>query len=211
MRDRIVQYPARFQLTPVAGQSGAYDLAAVPGAVTEAGTPINKANLLTDTTAAALGLNPANNPSVNDALAALRASQSPHQILTAAWSETVGNYAAKVLPHTLGRIPVRTKVFLYASAAAQAPFGAIVEITRQNAAFNYVVCGSMFQSSHAFGIWDKSLVNAGGVTESRAGAPNITLGYNLPRIIDIVPSASDITFSFYAGTLNHTVKVEVYG
>ena len=48
MKDRIVEFPGRYRLVPVAGQEGVYDFLAVPGVVTEAGTPINKANLLSD-------------------------------------------------------------------------------------------------------------------------------------------------------------------
>ena len=54
MTDRVVQYPSRYKLTPVSGTSDTYDLEAVPGVVTAEGTPINKANLLTDATAAAV-------------------------------------------------------------------------------------------------------------------------------------------------------------
>lgn len=50
MKDRIVQYPNRYQLVPVAGQNSVYDIQAVPGVVTEAGTPVNKGSLLSDTT-----------------------------------------------------------------------------------------------------------------------------------------------------------------
>lgn len=56
MKDRVVQYPHRYQLVPVAGESDTYDIIAKPGTVTEAGTPINKATLLSDETAALYGL-----------------------------------------------------------------------------------------------------------------------------------------------------------
>jgi hypothetical protein len=69
MRDRIVQFPNRYKLTPVAGQADTYDLEAVPGIVTEAGTDLNKANLLSDATATMLGLT--GDPTVNEALAKL--------------------------------------------------------------------------------------------------------------------------------------------
>ena len=44
MKDRITQYPHRYQLVPVSGQSDTYDIIAKPGTVTEPGTPLNKAN-----------------------------------------------------------------------------------------------------------------------------------------------------------------------
>ncbi len=54
MKDRIVQHPNRYRLTPVSGQNGVYDLEPVPGTVTQAGTPLNKATLLTDQDYAAI-------------------------------------------------------------------------------------------------------------------------------------------------------------
>lgn len=56
MKDRVVQHPHRYQLVPVSGQSDTYDIIAKPGTITEAGTPINKATLLSDETAALYGL-----------------------------------------------------------------------------------------------------------------------------------------------------------
>lgn len=68
MKDRIPTYPGRVRLTPVSGQTNVYDLERVDEP-TEAGTPLNKANLLTDVTATAIGLTAAN-ATVNNALAA---------------------------------------------------------------------------------------------------------------------------------------------
>lgn len=56
MRDRAVQYPNRIKLVPVAGQENTYDVQAVPGIITDEGTPLNKANLLSDTVGARYGL-----------------------------------------------------------------------------------------------------------------------------------------------------------
>ena len=56
MKDRVVEFPHRYQLVPVSGQSGTYDIIAKPGTVTEVGTPLNKATLLKDETAALYGL-----------------------------------------------------------------------------------------------------------------------------------------------------------
>jgi microcystin-dependent protein len=49
-KDRIIQYPARYQLVPVAGQEGVFDFVPVTGEVTEVGTPVN-ASSLTDISA----------------------------------------------------------------------------------------------------------------------------------------------------------------
>lgn len=48
MKDRIVEHPKRYQLKKVEGQLDQYDLISAPGAITEIGTPINKATLLQD-------------------------------------------------------------------------------------------------------------------------------------------------------------------
>ena len=44
--DRVVQNPHRYQLVPVAGQDGVYDIAALPGTITEVGTIVNRSLLM---------------------------------------------------------------------------------------------------------------------------------------------------------------------
>lgn len=70
MTDRNVQFPNRYRLVPVPGTSGIYDLEPVPGEVSAEGTFLNKANLLSDETAAEIGLEQ-EDPTVNDALLAV--------------------------------------------------------------------------------------------------------------------------------------------
>lgn len=53
MQDRVSLYPGRVKLEPVAGQANLYDLTRADQP-TQEGTPINKANLLSDATAAAI-------------------------------------------------------------------------------------------------------------------------------------------------------------
>lgn len=55
MKDRIPKYPGRVKLNPVAGQANTFDLVRADEP-TEPGTPLNKASLLSDSTATALGL-----------------------------------------------------------------------------------------------------------------------------------------------------------
>lgn len=55
MQDRISRYPGRVRLTPVVGQQNVYDMVLADEPAQE-GTKINKANLLTDATAALFGL-----------------------------------------------------------------------------------------------------------------------------------------------------------
>lgn len=44
-QDRVVQYPLRVKLNQVIGQADTYDLEKIPGTITNAGTPLNAANL----------------------------------------------------------------------------------------------------------------------------------------------------------------------
>lgn len=55
MKDRNVEFPNRYHLTKVAGTDDIYDLTPAPGAVYEEGTFRNKANDLSDDTAAMFG------------------------------------------------------------------------------------------------------------------------------------------------------------
>lgn len=66
MKDRIPTYPGRVKLEPVAGQDNIYDMTRADEPEQE-GTPLNKASLLTDETAALLALEQ-EDPTVNDAL-----------------------------------------------------------------------------------------------------------------------------------------------
>lgn len=68
MRDRISTFPGRVQLTPVDGQTNVFDLSRNDVPV-EIGTPLNKSTLLTDATAALLGLG--EDATVDDVLAIL--------------------------------------------------------------------------------------------------------------------------------------------
>ncbi len=72
MKDRSVEYPGRMQMTDVlTGDTYIFDVVRAEGNVSEVGTPYNTANVLSDTTAAALGLTSAATP--NDAFAAIAA------------------------------------------------------------------------------------------------------------------------------------------
>ena len=55
MQDRVPLYPGRVKMTPVAGQANTFDMVRADDP-TQAGTPINKATLLKDATAALFGL-----------------------------------------------------------------------------------------------------------------------------------------------------------
>ena len=65
MKDRVPLYPGRVKLAPVSGQENTYDMVRADEP-TQEGTPLNKANLLSDETAALYGLG--EEGTVNDAL-----------------------------------------------------------------------------------------------------------------------------------------------
>lgn len=67
MKDRVPTYPGRVKLTPVEGQENTYDMTRADQP-TQAGTPLNKATLLKDETAEKFGFDPADDPTVDDAL-----------------------------------------------------------------------------------------------------------------------------------------------
>lgn len=69
MKDRISKYPGRVKLVPVSGQTDTYDMTRADEP-TEEGTPLSKANLLTDMTASAIGVD-GDSATVNGALAAV--------------------------------------------------------------------------------------------------------------------------------------------
>lgn len=100
MKDRVVEFPNRYRLVPVAGQENTYDFVAVPGEITEAGTIINKANLLTDETAARFGLS--GNPSVNDAFIGVditkenKSTTTTATLLASAWVQDGEEYSQTV-------------------------------------------------------------------------------------------------------------------
>nr|DAU90719.1 MAG TPA: hypothetical protein [Caudoviricetes sp.] len=73
MKDRIHLYPGRVKLNPVSGQPNTFDLVRADQP-TQEGTPLNKASLLKDTTAAAFGL--PNTAVPDDALRLLSRFQS---------------------------------------------------------------------------------------------------------------------------------------
>ncbi len=70
MKDRLPKHPGRVKLTPVAGAEDLFDMVRADEPE-EAGTPINKQTLLIDETAEELGLDPANDPTPNDAFNAI--------------------------------------------------------------------------------------------------------------------------------------------
>lgn len=76
MKDRLSKYPGRVKLTPVAGQADTFDMIRADEPE-EAGTPLNKNSLLKDETAVELGLDPADDPTPDDALKKIMEKYNP--------------------------------------------------------------------------------------------------------------------------------------
>lgn len=66
-----MEFPRRYRLVKVPGTDDIYDLEPAPGEVIDEGTFYNKANQLRDETAVLIGLDPADDPTVNEALAVI--------------------------------------------------------------------------------------------------------------------------------------------
>ena len=77
MKDRDVEFPRRYRIDWVPGTDNIADFTPAPGEVSEEGTFYNKANQLSDDTAVLAGLDPADDPTVNDALGALAKRSLP--------------------------------------------------------------------------------------------------------------------------------------
>lgn len=82
MKDRVPTYAGRVRLTPVANQDNIYDLVRADEPIQE-GTPLNKANLLTDETAQAMGLTSDATP--NDAFSQLTSKTREITLAVAGW------------------------------------------------------------------------------------------------------------------------------
>jgi hypothetical protein len=76
MKDRLSKYPGRVKLTPVAGQADTFDMIRADEPENE-GTPLNKNSLLKDETAVELGLDPADDPTPDDALKKIMEKYDP--------------------------------------------------------------------------------------------------------------------------------------
>lgn len=93
MKDRIPLYPGRVKLNPVPGQKNTYDMVRADEP-TQEGTPLNKATLLKDDTAKALGLT-SKDPTVNEALLKIfNTATSKARIVTGNYVGT-GTYGPK--------------------------------------------------------------------------------------------------------------------
>lgn len=88
MIDRVPLYPGRVKLTPVSGQANTYDMVRADSP-TQEGTPLNKASLLKDATAALYGLAASAVP--DDLLSVL--SKSVLAQVSAKYTKHVGTYA----------------------------------------------------------------------------------------------------------------------
>ncbi|MGE4549177.1 MAG: hypothetical protein AB7C89_06460 [Intestinibacillus sp.] len=110
MTDRVPTYPGRIRLAPVTGQPNVYDLTREDSPIT-AGDALNKANLLPDSVATALGLT--GNPQIKDALMALQV-YADSRFVTGSY--TGDGTASRTI--SLGFTPRAVQVLWYGYAAA---------------------------------------------------------------------------------------------
>lgn len=99
MQDRVSLYPGRVKLEPVAGQANTYDLTRADQP-TQEGTPLNKANLLSDATETSM-FGSAANRTVDEAFAGLAAQIKLIMSNTAAITLTLKDSAGHALPGVL--------------------------------------------------------------------------------------------------------------
>ena len=99
MQDRVSLYPGRVKLDPVAGQANLYDLTRADQP-TQEGTPLNKANLLSDATETAM-FGAAANRTVDEAFAGLAAQIKLIMSNTASITLTLKDSAGHALPGVL--------------------------------------------------------------------------------------------------------------
>ena len=81
MKDRVPKYPGRVYVTPENGGAPYYATIERADEPVVEGTALNKANLLSDTTATMLGFTADEDPTVNDALYRVDNYQSTFQKL----------------------------------------------------------------------------------------------------------------------------------
>ena len=99
MQDRVSLYPGRVKLEPVAGQANLYDLTRADQP-TQEGTPLNKANLLSDATETAM-FGAAANRTVDEAFAGLAVQIKLIMSNTAAITLTLKDSAGHAIPGVL--------------------------------------------------------------------------------------------------------------
>lgn len=112
MQDRVPLYPGRVTLTPVSGQANTFDLTRADQP-TQEGTPLNKASLLKDATAALYGLGTDAVP--DDALHLLSRFQGGlgNEYVWAKLNSTAGYYEIQTLKDSIYIIESATKLYTF--------------------------------------------------------------------------------------------------
>lgn len=112
MQDRVPLYPGRVTLTPVSGQANTFDLVRADQP-TQEGTPLNKATLLKDATAALYGLGTDAVP--DDALHLLSRFQGGlgNEYVWAKLNSTAGYYEIQTLKDSIYIIESETKLYTF--------------------------------------------------------------------------------------------------
>lgn len=190
MKDRIPLYPGRVKLTAVAGQPGVYDMVRADEA-TEQGTPLSKATLLDDDTAALYGLT-GDAATINNALAKgnkdtagiWNNAQSDEDTYLYTWQATRYSAEEKAIKYgsvTMGGVSTATKTFtvLYGDAYTVDARGRFQIVNPSTIELSYdtyrrgsVLCGKYFtDKTESLGILYYAPTNAvvGTYTEDNEG------------------------------------------
>lgn len=136
MTDRVPGTAGRVKITPESGDAYYAVLEMADNATTE-GTPYNKASVLTDTTAEALGLDPNDDPTPNDAFSQLQSNLGKSVQTVEALSGTTRTLAledmGKILIHSASN---SLTVTIPAYSTVAFPVGSCIEVLNTT---NYTV------------------------------------------------------------------------
>ena len=183
MQDRVPLYPGRVTLTPVSGQANTFDLVRADQP-TQEGTPLNKASLLKDTTAARLGLGTSAVP--DDVLARVpfaevRVAADVDTTVTMSRGETtltaaVGDVGYAILhPFELGDWTIvftyngsqKTKVYTLEVIGIVYVYPFVVGATLEATSWDNIAAVSKFgQAPNYWKVGDKKNITVNGVTYS---------------------------------------------
>lgn len=115
MDDRNVQFPTRYRMIKVPGTDDIFDMIPAPGTVYNEGTPINKANLLTDAVTNLIGLTGDVVP--NDMMRVLATAGDLH-----VWRRTVEMFEKIPAKYSLGPTQGKTPLTYPKTPTTQATF-----------------------------------------------------------------------------------------
>jgi hypothetical protein len=131
MTDRVPTYPGRVKMIPVEGEVNTYDMQRADSPVEE-GTPLNKASLLQDATAALAGLD--NTAVPNDVFAKILTHLLKLQVVVipgAGWTGTEAPYTQTVNVPYVSADETEQGVFIAPAGASMAEWNRIQALAKE--------------------------------------------------------------------------------